>query len=284
MRITNELNLPEPLVAAIRNDGYVKGDCDYSVTGLIRPVRIAALSRKYDEHLVEDVSERIYSLFGRAVHTILEYAASDTYWVEKRYFFPFADKIISGQIDVYDRETKMLSDYKFCSRYVVSDGVKPEWTAQNSMNALLMRRNGIEVKSAEIVAIFRDWSKMMAARKSDYPQRDIERIPVPLWSEEKTEAYILERIAAHEAGKDNPPVCTPEERWEKPNRWALMKKGRKRAIKLFESEAEAIAAQDGPSETFIEPRPGENVRCLHFCPVTAYCDFGREQLLAAAGE
>lgn len=37
MNITNELGLPEPLVDAVRNDGYTKGNADFSVTGLIAP-------------------------------------------------------------------------------------------------------------------------------------------------------------------------------------------------------------------------------------------------------
>ena len=38
MKITNELGLPEPLVDAVRNDGYTKGNADFSVTGLISPL------------------------------------------------------------------------------------------------------------------------------------------------------------------------------------------------------------------------------------------------------
>ena len=30
MKITNELGLPEPLVDAVKNDGYTKGDADFS--------------------------------------------------------------------------------------------------------------------------------------------------------------------------------------------------------------------------------------------------------------
>jgi len=272
MTLTNELNLPEPIVNAIRNDNYSAGESDYSTTTLISPPRIVALRRKYGKHITEDASDRIFALVGQAIHTVLERAADARYIVEKRYFAKFGDITIGGQIDVFDLQTAMLSDYKLCSRYVTNDGVKPEWVAQASVNRLLMRRNGINVSKAQIVAIFRDWSKMAAGRTVDYPPRQVQILPVTLWPLDKTEEYVLERIALHEAAKTELPECTPEERWEKPSKFALMKKGQKRAIKLYDTEAEALNAVVGPAQ-FVEPRPGENVRCEHFCSVAPYCGF-----------
>ena len=284
MKISNELKLPEPIVAAIRNDPYDREDADYTPTSLIRPVRIASLTRKWDDKMEEDASDRIFALLGQAVHTIMERAASDRYIVEKRYFRVIGGKKIGAKIDIYDRETQVLSNYKICSRYVVGDGVKPEWQAQGSIEAMLMRYNEVPVLGYQIVAIFRDWSKMAAERKHDYPDHQVAILPVTLWDHETTETYIRNRITAHELGRDNPPVCTPEERWEKPAKWALMKKGRKRAVKLYDAEIDAIAAADGASEMKVEHRLGENVRCLHYCPVVSYCDFGREQVREAAGQ
>src|SRR6266446_8263503 len=87
MNLTNELKLPLPIVNAIRGDDYSKGDCDFSVTELIKPVRMRALGKKWSEHLTEDVSDRIFSLFGRAMHKVLEMAADPRYsMVEKRYY------------------------------------------------------------------------------------------------------------------------------------------------------------------------------------------------------
>jgi len=284
VKISNDLKLPEPLVQAVRNDPYDREDADYTPTSLIRPVRIASLTRKWDASMIEDASERIFALLGQAVHTIMERAATDRYIVEKRFFWVIGGKKIGGKIDIYDRKTQVLSNYKICSRYVVNDGVKPEWQAQASIEAWLMQRNEYPVKGYQIVAIFRDWSKLAAERKNDYPDRQVAILPVTLWDTETTETYIRNRITAHELGRDNPPVCTPEERWERPAKWALMRKGQKRAIKLFGSEIEALAATDGPSEKYIQPRPGENVRCLHYCPVVSYCNFGRELVREAAGQ
>jgi hypothetical protein len=301
--LTNELGLPAPIVNAIRGDDYSRGDCDFTVTELIKPVRIRSLSKKWRDHLIEDVSDKIFSLFGRAMHKVLEQAADPRYcMVEKRYYadFEFEDHElgknwneatgslrVGGQFDildyVFDKETNVLSDYKLTSRYSTGDGVKPEWEQQMNCNAFLLRKNGIPVDGLQIVAIFRDWSKMRAAQKNDYPQKQIQILPVEMWQDVKTEEFIRERIKAHVEGEENPPVCSPEERWRKPDKWALMKKGNKRAVKLYDEEnhAHGMAAQDNqfhPGKFYVEPRPGEDVRCEFYCPVSAYCSYWQEQL------
>ncbi len=77
MRLTNLLSLPQPIVDAVANDDYSRGNADISVTSLISPPRqVALLGQHYDE-LTEDVSDRIYSLFGKAIHKIIESGGLD---------------------------------------------------------------------------------------------------------------------------------------------------------------------------------------------------------------
>ena len=62
----------------------------------------------------------------------------------------------------------------------------------------------------------------------------------------------------------------------KPSKWALMKDGRKSAVKLFDSETEAMlykqTAKDGDA-LFIDHRKGEFTRCEgNFCGVAEFCD------------
>src|ERR1041384_3875976 len=65
IRITNNLNLPMPLVAAVRNDKYSPGRSDYTTSQLAgTPPRQFALKRKHWHELTEDVADRIYSLSG----------------------------------------------------------------------------------------------------------------------------------------------------------------------------------------------------------------------------
>lgn len=293
MKLTNRLNLPLPLVQAIANDTY-SGDrvSDYSTTGLLKPPRIVALQRQHKDLLVEDASERIWALFGQVVHSIIERAATSEL-VEKRLFMTVSEKSVSGQIDLLKGDT--LWDWKTTSIYAGKDGPKDEWIQQGNINRLLCAENGIEVNRIQYVALYRDWSQMAAHRKGeDYPQSQVEVFDLPLWPLEKSRAFVEARIAAHEAAKIELPLCSDEERWTRPEKWALMKKGQKRAIKLYDTEHEAEAArlqlevsiQDGniaaAKKHFVEHRLGEQTRCLFYCPVSAYCVQFRELMQEAA--
>ncbi len=158
------------------------------------------------------------------------------------------------------------------------------WIAQQNIYRLIASENGHEVDGLNIIAIYRDWSKMAAARSDDYPENQVEVFHLPLWPLDKTEEYLAERIRVHQAAEIELPMCTEEERWAVPDKVALVKKGAKRATKLFEDRAQADAALAQAGKDFrLEERPGESKRCLHYCDVAAYCDFGREQLQAAQG-
>jgi len=74
----------------------------------------------------------------------------------------------------------------------------------------------------------------------------------------------------------NLPVCSPEERWEKPPVYAVMKRGRVRAVRLFRSDQDAkdfIAVQKDSNTLYVEDRPPESVRCLDYCAVSGLCDW-----------
>lgn len=271
LKITNNANLPEPLVRAIQLDPYDASGCDYSTTTLIKPPRIVALEKQHADEIVEDASDRIWSLMGQIGHLILERAGMGEL-VERRYRIKCLDKIVGGQVDLWKDNT--LLDYKFTSVWSASHGVKPEWERQMNINAALCFENGIPVGWAEIVAIYRDWSLGEARRHGDYPQRQVQVFPVNLWPLGNQMQYIRERIRLHEAAKEILPECTPLERWAKPDKWALLKKGQKRALRLFDSEdiAESVAEDMNDEHIYIEFRPGVNVRCLDYCSVSQWCE------------
>jgi len=292
MKLTNKFGLPQPFVDAVSIDEYRRGDADFTTTELIRPVRISAFSEKYFSERVEDVSDRVWSLFGQAKHVVLERIAKrnpDRYVVEKRFAtkMPGTDYEISGRIDLYDNHTRILYDWKDNSVWKFMLGDTEEWEQQGNINAYLMRAWSYEVKSLVNITFLKDWKVREArmTRKKDYPKCAIHVIPLPLWSVGQQQAYILERIKKQVEERDNPPVCTEKERWERPAVLAVMKKGRKRALKLCESNQQAYKMLDfyrdhsKPGEKFfIEERPNEPVRCLDHCPVRIFCDFGREAL------
>lgn len=68
-------------------------------------------------------------------------------------------------------------------------------------------------------------------------------------------------------------MCTDEERWHKPDKWAVKKPGNKRALKLHDTREAAMAHAGTTLE--VEYRPGEDTKCLKYCSVAQFCDHGR---------
>lgn len=263
MNLTNKAGLPLPLVRAVANDPYDAGDTDISVTRLLQPPQLRKLMQGA-QGLTEDASERIWALLGQSVHTILERAYKGTQAiVERRVRREVLGWKVSGQFDVL--EDGVLSDYKITSVYA-RDG-KIEWEQQLNLLRVLAASDLMlpAIHRLQIVAIFRDW-RPKEALKDDYPDSQVAIIPVNLWPLEKAEEYLLERVRLHQADIAEP--CTDEERWAQPSKWALMKKGQKKAVRLFDSKPVFVTLEDNQ---YWEHRPGAYRRCENYCPVSGIC-------------
>lgn len=279
MKITNNNNLPEPLVAACSVDFYSKGDSDFSTTGLLRPARIVALENLHQDELQEDVMDRIYRLTGQTKHVVLERAAlsNPDYLVERRFFSKIhhADQTfnISGQLDLYDPKTKTLYDWKETSVWKEILGDKDDWIAQGNINAWILADNGIPVERIVYITFYRDWKKRDSFR-DDYPKNPVGQYDFgELWTPDRTVLFIKERINAHLRAKEGLPDCTPEERWERPAKWAVKKSGGVRATKVFDVKQEAESFVRSKAGYEVEFRPPEFVRCESYCPVSEHCSF-----------
>lgn len=223
MKYVNKYGLPEAFVRAVVNDPYTPGEkADFSTTGLQTPARAAALIREHKDKLEVDVSTRVASIIGQGSHSVAERAARpDLDICEKRFYADFNvdGKVykLSGQVDLYEKDTKTLLDWKTTKAYAFSkkagSGKKPEWIAQANVNALLMGRNGYEVKSLQIIAMLKDWDKREAARGNGYPASEVVAVDLPMWSENITLGYIYSRIQALVAARESLPMCTAQETW-----------------------------------------------------------------------
>lgn len=282
MLLTNKLGLPQSLVKAIQNDPYSKGDSDYTATSLLKPARMIELERIHADKITEDASDRIWSLVGQVGHSILE-RCSDADITEQRLFsdipFPMDQsrpvRKISGQLDL-EHQTKII-DFKFTSAYAVKSGHKDEHEQQVNIGRWLCHKNGITVNSMEIIAILRDWSKLEAKRDWQYPQQQVVVFNIPVWSYEETEQFILSRVTEIEQAKTKLPMCSDYERWAKPEKWAVMKKGRVRAVKLYNNEHDALSHSMTGAGLTVEHRPGENIRCESYCRVAGFCSWWQEK-------
>lgn len=274
IQLTNNHDLPAAVLRAVRNDPYSAGDSDITVTRLIQPPQIRYLFEKHKHEIVEDVSERIWSLLGQAVHTILERANDGAESAaETRLYVQSNGWKVSGGLDTYRYADTKLSDYKVTSVYSAMDEDHRGWEEQLNLLAHILRQNGREVTELEIVAFLRDWRRSEVGRRHDYPKQMVRVIPIKLWDARKAADFLSYRVMLHQKAQHGSiEPCTDEDRWFSGEQYAVMKKGNKRAIKLHPDMLSATKQAEREGKThYVEHRPGEYKRCSTYCPVREFC-------------
>ncbi len=214
-----------------------------------------------------EITDVVPLLRGSALHHILEDAAIGDGSVisEERLHAEHDGWNISGKPDLITTGDGTLVDYKDSSVWAyIYD--KPDWIAQLNGYDWLARRNGIRLTGLEVDLFVGDWRRSEARRMGDYPPRAV-AIPIPRWTPDVQTDYIEQRLARHRA--EIPPPCTREERWARPDQWAVKKDGNKKAAAIYDSESDAVKALK--SGYLIEHRPGESVRCSSYCLARPWC-------------
>jgi len=286
VKITNKFGLPEPFYKALANDEYVKVG-DYSATTLIKSPLQAELARRHEKEIVKDCTDFTFSAFGTAMHHFAEKFAKDgEAFAEERFVHdvqgPFGKVKLSGQVDLLTMDK--LYDYKTVGTYSFllekkNGYVKPDWEKQlNIYRWLAVKAGGFDPKELYIIAILRDWMRSKTFSDPEYPKCPVFVVKVPMWSMDKAEAYIMGRIRIHEIARNavntsDITPCTPEERWARPDSWAVKKPKNKRAFRVFDDEVMAKAAAKDLA-MIVEYRPGVNNHCIPaYCDGAAFCDF-----------
>lgn len=279
MIITNNFNLPQTFVNITKRPTYSKGGANLSATELITSPRLVLLRKAHADKIESDVSEMVWSIFGTAIHGVLEHGKDDNHLVEQRLHAVLDGWSISGAIDLQTVEEDgsiSIDDYKTCGAWSVMNE-KIEWEQQLNIYAWLVESvKKIKVSRVGIVAIIRDWSRRDARIKESYPDAPIKVIQIRLWPMEQREQFIRDRIAEHSNALLNQelgeqlPECTPDQMWEKPTMYAVMKEGGKRAKSVHTTMNEAELALP-PKGYAIEVRQGGRTRCAEFCPVNKFC-------------
>jgi hypothetical protein len=285
MKITNRHNLSQVWIDAVKFDDYDKVGWQ-SVTSLIAPVRQQMLIQRHDEEIEEDVTERIWMLLGSACHEILQRAAKegDAALTEERFQIECLDKEISMKPDRVELipgtpNEYHLKDFKISSVWSVILDTKWEWAAQTNLYAYGLRKIGVNVTQISMEVLCRDWSKTDSLKNKEYPQDKVQVIPIEVWNDEACEDLLEKRvkefIAAEKLTDDELPPCTETERWARPDKFAVKKKGATRSTKNCSSRAEAeqYMSEKGYTNSthIIEFRPGKSVRCEDYCSVSRWC-------------
>ena len=285
MKLTNKYNLPQTFVNVLNRPTYTKGKAHLSATEIINSPRIVQLKKIHWDNLEEDVADKVWAIFGTAIHAVLELGKDEHHIIEQRLHANVDGWDISGAIDLQRVEDDgiVVADYKTTGAWAVMNE-KSDWEQQLNIYAWLVEKvKKVPVKKVEIIAIIRDWNRRDAQTREDYPEAPIKVIDVPLWSFAKRENFIKERIHLHSNAlfatetSEDLPECSPSEMWEKPTIWAVRKIGNKRATAKFTKEDQALAKIEELGKGYeIEVRPGERTRCANFCQVRDFCGQWKE--------
>ncbi len=280
MKITNKYGLPQAFVTMAESD-YQYKDKRYSVSSLLKGTREIILERRHHDKIEQDVSDMIWLLFGTAVHSILEQHEEADHELAEEYLILDLENgyKLSGRFDLYNAKTKTVTDYKTCSVWKMIYKDFEDWRTQLLIYAYMLKSIGFEVETGEIIAMMKDHSKSKAKNDHNYPQLPVDRIKFSFSDKdfEEIEVFIKERFKeiakAEGMADDELPLCTPEQRFNSGDKFAVMKKNRKRALRVLDSmeEAEIYLANNGGD--FIETRPGEDKKCNDYCRVNKFCSY-----------
>lgn len=278
MIVTNKLGLPAAFVNAVSTTKHNAPKC-YSATTLNKGAKEIVLTDRHFDEIEVDAADSVWAVWGTAVHALLESEKDDNFH-EERFKVPVSNSFVTGQVDSYDMTNATIFDWKTASVWKVQFADFADWKAQGLTYAWLLRQSGLEVKKCVFVALLKDHSKTKAKTDSSYPQSPVYKYEFDVTAEDmaETEKRILEKVqaieAAYKLGDDDIEPCSATERWADNEKWAVMKNGRKTAIKLFDNEAEADAyAGELGNAHYVEHRPAVSRKCADYCACCDFCHF-----------
>lgn len=254
--ITNNKNIPLVLAVWAVHDEYdYIADTNYiSATGLMKPLRHIVLPRRVPKELrkVEDVDDYIARALGHTVHDGSEKAWKTGYAknlaklgypqsaIDRVQINPEPHELKPDSIPVYleqrrfkeitvdGRTFKIGGKYDCVAEGIVHDikttgvfgfmkgGRDEDYIIQGSIYRWLAQ----DIVTDDIIRIcfvFTDWQKYMAKANPNYPQSRCIHKEYKLWSVEKTEEWIRQKLRQvmmwQDADEDLIPECTKEELW-----------------------------------------------------------------------
>jgi hypothetical protein len=125
----------------------------------------------------------------------------------------------------------------------------------------------------------KDHSKRDAKVKADYPKLPVQVVKfnftesdfntIEIWLE-----LEFEGLKDFESVPDDElPICSPEERYNSGDKYAVMKKGRKTAMRVLDSKEEAEKWMKDNGGDHIDVRSGEDKKCLDYCAACEFCSY-----------
>jgi len=271
MEYTNRSNLPQWLYKALVHSDYPDMDGIISVTTLIDSPKIAYLKRRHAESISGDIVDTFHMFLGTAIHEQIS-RGLDKSISELRMAAQVSGIAVSGQIDVLDGSS--LYDIKTTGSYMRGRPTRVSWAHQVNVYRWLAKSNGYDVNNLYIMVIYKDW-------KSHDTQSPFELRRVDIMDD--IDEYVRKRVRLHTEDPENY-VCTPEEMWQDPPKYAVHFAQERRAKRVLSQEQldawlssrenvplRECRALDEPGY-YIVKRESKPRRCEQYCPVSRWCD------------
>lgn len=200
--------------------------------------------------------------------------------------------VLSGTVDNYDVYDQWIYDYKVTSVFnVMRDPYQKKWREQvgycyayllkHGYSLTHAKQSNMPVRGATIICILKDWSSFEASqdRTGNYPQSQFYLMDIPVVSDKEALDFINERANLHLDCRSRPftdlPDCSEEERWQKPDKYCVMKTTRKSPLRRFDTMKQAndhIKFEGLSTDNhYVDKKPGFSTRCMSYCPVSMYC-------------
>lgn len=260
-------------MALLTREYYDNPNSDFSVTDLLKPPRLVQLMKRHNHRITMDVMNTYHTFFGQMAHAVVENVKDGI--KEARYTLEVLGKTVSGKLDWHSEDGRIIRDYKFPSVWsLVFGDLLRSAEKQLNLYAVLLRANGFDPKAGEVIAFPKDWDRNKVY-DSNYPRVPFNVYPIELWPPQEAVDFLYERVMLHKNNALLPDEeleeCTPEETWERPTTWAVMKGDNKRATRVLSSLAEAETFCNGDDKFVIVERPGKRVRCEEWCDAAPFC-------------
>lgn len=282
MKVTNNLHLPEAFVKAVSVERHNKAG-SYSATTLNKGTKEIILQERHWDEFTVDAADSVWATFGTAVHAIME-KYEDGNFHEEKFDVAVGNSRVTGIVDSYDMTHAIINDWKTASVYKIMKDDFSDWYKQGMTYAWLLKQSGLDVRHCRFIALLKDHSKSKAKTDAGYPQSPVYCYEFDVTPEEleaagdRIRAKVAEIEAAEKLSDDEIAECTAEERWADSDKWAVMKNGRKTAIRVFDTEidAENCAGELGNSH-YVEHRPAISRKCGEYCLCKDFCSFYKKE-------
>lgn len=286
---TNKHNLPDR-VLRILGHWYKPLPDRISTTRLIDEPLPYTIAMKYWNTFSRDYSDMLNTIWGISLHDKIEKETPDDESAEEKIVVKIDGVEIVCKSDNKEgsilRDTKTMKVYPLVNKSIWKKKLA-EFACQTNVYAWAWWKKGVEITDIHLDVYMRDWNLRDSLINKEYPKCPFVEVPVKLWTHAQQEQYVRDQIELHTMGAWT--ECSPEAKWQKPTRYAIMKKGQKKAVAasipktrepiLTEAMVYKIAETKNitidNNNYYIRKTDGECTRCAFFCPVRSICKHNR---------